>query len=542
MAPNISIGAFVCPASLFLLCDFVVLCYLHAIINKVYPVLNEVAEENLSSVGQSKLSLKVRKDKKVPALEYDFPKRDELMSLLHGNLLVLLFFCLLIVFTKMIFIYKDTASGYLYYVFSYASAFCNLFLGLVTVCFYCLPRKDIRTKIKNIVSCFHQRTKTEETVNLKSSNLGESFETNDKSIELLDTVSETHGVFGLSDIVCSEASYPNAAAVGSEQQSTYEMQSDLLTCKSKLHTILISTHNREFENTKAANQGLQKPNQAPSEISGHNSIGECSLNSKRGQKSNAKNPDIPENLRHFVPENWRPVRRRVKKGTSFYPYLNTDNSAKSSSMVHGSNTSSVTSTNITAVPLHINKKQAAKNLAMYNDLFNKPKMMYEPYPTSNGSSFPNTPNSFHNTYNHFNNRTTEERLFSPNLLTPTLFPIQYNNAENTQEACELISTHYNNKNPAIFLNAYHEATNNHEAQLFRENNLHFTENISSDTDNMRDSVEKKVKLASVQEILNDSAVNNDFLEEPLLKKVPILYIPLPHITKKQFELCAETKC
>ncbi|XP_065648432.1 adhesion G protein-coupled receptor A3 isoform X3 [Hydra vulgaris] len=506
LAPNISIGAFVCPAVFFLLGDLFILCYLHAVINKLYPVLNEPVKEN-PSVTRYKNKVENHTHTKPSILEYEFPNRNELISLLHGNLLLLLFFCLLIVFTKMIFIYKDTTSGYLYYIFSYASAISNVILGLVTVCFYCLPRGDMRNRIKKILRCFHW--KKEELTIHTCPNLGESLENNDKSNELLDAGSESHGVFGLSDIVSSESSYPIVCAAVADHCSNIEMDSK-----------------------RAFNQVNQRLNPTPSEVSGHTSIGECSLNSRPCQKNtnNPKSSDIPENLRNFVPENWRPVRRRVKKGTLFYPYVNTDNSIKSPPMVHasmnhgltvhGSNTSSVTSTNIGITSLNINKKQAAKNLAMYNDLFNKPKLAYEPYFSSNGSTNqPITQNAFYNNYNDFN-RNIDDRLYGPNLLSPTFFPIQYNNTESV------------NQIPMNFLNS-NQATNNYRSMLVCENN--FSEHSSSERDNTKDH-----KLATVHEI-NDT-VNNKSLEDTLLKKAPILYIPLPHITKKQFELCAETQC
>ena len=85
-----------------------------------------------------------------------------------------------------------------------------------------------------------------------------------------------------------------------------------------------------------------------------NSIGECSLVSsgKRNTKPAAKPVELPTNLKNFVPENWRPARRRMNKGASYYPYYVSDNAPISASLAYSSKSSSLASTTVSGVPLY----------------------------------------------------------------------------------------------------------------------------------------------------------------------------------------------
>lgn len=542
---NTSLGAFVVPAGLFFVTDFILLCYLHALINRVFPEpLEPVTKEE--PVDRDKCNPKSCKYKLKAAEKFvnETPKREELLHFLHGSLFVLLFFILTFTCTLMMYAYKTSSSRYLYYFFCYAAAFFNLCIGVVIFLYHFFKRKDAVNYVTQFVAHLrHQKhapgTELEELIDLAGNHTPtiERNSTNlDHAYERSDIVSEhnsnnldmTHGVYGLSDQLQSEGSQI-IASVRVETAPAYDGRGESLddldnVNKRSSNAISLSANESDANIGNPVKETLDKrfnkTQQSQSELSdadkrsngGQNSIGECSLTSSRTKRVRPKNPDIPENIKSFVPENWRPARRRGKKGGSYYPYFLSETAPVTASLAYSSKSSSLASTTVSGVPLYINKKRAANNLAMYNDLFakNRPQInpmapIRQPLPPSNipmhivpGPGYPmHVPPS--PGYSHISNHQTHAGLTMLN-------PVQEQNVTPSSIDSNSPDMALNNNKPAIGYQIDEKQT---------------SENINDNTD----------KVDEIEDEEED--------ELPVVV-APIIYVPMPHVTKKQFEWRSET--
>jgi len=407
LSRNTSLGAFTGIGSIILLADLIVFCMLHASINRLFPEpieggrtgsdsesdANSSDEEgqdencNKDQCNANQCRYKQRQRLKVtmhnPNQLY-IPKRKELLHHLHGGLLVLLLLCVTVTFTMMIYSYKGTKSRLLYSLFTYGSAIANFLIALVVLFFFCYKRKDMRKLIKQTVQGLrhrHHHSGLSEQTALVEHNCDREEQTDDHISDNKDGHNHREqppvghaGVYGLSDHVVSDGSQfiPSLAPEVVAQSDIQLMESGNEHVKDQEEEEEEEEKEKEgivapiAPNLRNATLEACVPGVDQSELSegvgdervsnAHNSIGECSLvsSAKQRKKAPSQPVDVPANLKNFVPENWRPARRRMNKGASYYPYYVSDSAPISASLAYSSKSSSLAGTTVSGVPLYKN--------------------------------------------------------------------------------------------------------------------------------------------------------------------------------------------
>lgn len=286
------------------------------------------------------------------------PEREELLQTLHGGLLVLLLLSVSITFLTMVYSYKDSKARYLYFLFTYGSAISNFLVGFVIFYYFCVKRSDLQKLLKDTFVGVKERRQgkhgsgdqmesrffVEHDSNARCDDDEEADER-----EMFDDVDDGEcgeDVAVADALVEHEVEKARVQIRGSEDEEALKMHDQSATEAGdrnhhhhKLQTPFVQSEISENEHFSNA----------------PNSIGECSLvSSGKRNKPAAKPIELPTNLKNFVPENWRPARRRMNKGASYYPYYVSDNAPISASLAYSSKSSSLASTTVSGVPLYKN--------------------------------------------------------------------------------------------------------------------------------------------------------------------------------------------
>ena len=543
LSEKLSMSAFVGPGGVILLADLVIFLYLHAVINRLFPkpledeprVLESSDDEedencNRQECHVNKCRYKIQPKNRQPIGQFRFPKRKELISYLYGCLLVLLLLCLTFTGVVMIYSYQGSKATYLYMFFSYGSAFCNLLIGVTIFYYHCIKRRDI---LKHLLQVFHNlrhqqpmsqgtlyNTETEVLMSSRERDGsphilgGEIIDDNDEHSLVKE---EAHGVYGLSDHAPSDSSHIMAtvhmencrtldgvgeSSVGDEKlEEVNKLEIEIENPERESEDFVADTLSRCNSNTVQQSTNKRAP-MSQSDFSDqdkksntHNSIGECSLASSRPKRP-PKNIQIPNHLKDFVPENWRPARRRNHKDASYYPYYISESNPISASLAYCSKSSSLASTTVSGVPLYLKNGQIPNGNM-------QPSSANRLGQTSMGSR-PTAMNS-----------VSRPPVIFPNL--PMRFPpppVCHNQIQNSAVPNGVMMLH-----PVQREGSHTPLTGISPS----ERSLDITnENIDE----------------SILTSENPSSESEE--ETPPLNVAPDLYIPMPHVSIKQFTLRTET--
>ena len=539
-----SYGAFVGPGSIFLISDLIIFCYLHALTNRAYPDRQDDIPDDVPQ-DKSKCSAKICKYRIKPKtlLEKTFPRRIELLCFMRGSLLLMLFYCLSFTFLAMTYMFKSQDTTiYLYYIFIYASSFCNVAMVLSLFYYHCIKHSEVRDFIHRLFKKVLKREEEETLLANEDEPSGEASENTPdaivtahsptitiKSININGEAVNANGNIEQSDHI-DEDSLPivTVEPISTRVETSNNLKTHFSSSPVRPPTSGLDS-DCNMNNSKANMEESQVPSKSQNQTSaseqerlsnaGQNSIGDCSLtSSKNNRKSRPVNPDIPENLRSFVPENWKPAQRRRKpKNGSYYPYFL--NEPAKASVAYNSAGSSV-STNISGVPLYVNKRQAINNFAVYNERFNKSRdiahqfnrmgPIQQPLPPQNYA--PNIPIRLPQGSNPYHQYSMSSGPVTPNvsgiqrsmMLTPHI--LDYRGGYVTSDG---------------------SVTN--KSETYPKNN--YQQELSNDNIREINKVEEENRTESESEE-----------EAPPIQIAPILYIPVPHVTRKQFILREETPC
>eukprot|EP00111_Clytia_hemisphaerica_P005066 TCONS_00014586-protein len=385
LSRGLALGAFVGIGGVISLANLIVFGLLHYSINRLFPAPierredddsgssdDENADENRNNGDECSANQCRYKQPKIIVPQSNnvvIPKRKELLQSLHGGLLVLLLLIVTVVNLIMVYSYKNAKARYLYFLFTYGGAISNFLVGFVIFYHFCFKRKDLRKLLKQTFIHFrHKNAGVSEAIALvthddmeRQNGSGEVGETENEKQESRDfpihAQHENLGVFGMSDHVISDGSqYIPSIAPEAQPSEVEDQQPDE---KSEILDSSTDAHPQTFSKSAVTEVSeSERLSNAP------NSIGDCSLvssNHNKRQKTPPKPVDIPTNLKNFVPENWRPARRRMNKGASYYPYYASENAPISASLAYSSKSSSLASTNVGGIPLYKNNHPTNMN-------------------------------------------------------------------------------------------------------------------------------------------------------------------------------------
>ena len=410
------------------------------------------------------------------------PERKELLQTLHGGLLVLLLLSVSITFLTMVYSYKESKARYLYFLFTYGSAISNFLVGFVIFYYFCLKRKDLQKLLK--VTCLGVKQKQQQRQQRKH-NDGHGEEELENFVEHDSNArcdeAEEGEIFDTRDE--GDACDGEEIAVG-DALIDHKDEKDRIEMRGSEDEEAIKVHDKSVEPAGGHQHQLQTPF-IQSEISENehfsnapNSIGECSLVSSGKRNKPALKPvELPTNLKNFVPENWRPARRRMNKGASYYPYYASENAPISASLAYSSKSSSLASTTVSGVPLYKNNHTPQH---------------------ANGGIRP--PVAFHSQQPHIP-PNVQLRLAPPQPSYAAVIP-------------------GNNFHPPVI-------------------NEIDTDPMGSETETgLVEEPEKTSLIESESGLIQESESEID--EKPEIAVAPNLYIPMPHVSIKQFILRNET--
>lgn len=605
MRKKTSLGGFVGPGAVILFADLVILLYLHSVINRLFPEpmegeprvdsSDEEEDENCNreECHVNKCRYKIQ-PRIYPVVEFRFPKRRELISYLYGSLLVLLLLCLTFTGIAMIYSYQDSKAVYLYKFFSYGSAFCNLFIGVTIFYYHCIKRRDI---LKHLLLAIHNiRHKPERFNNVEpealvlldreSHNVDEHLQVEDIISAHVPGVIDTHGVYGLSDHMVSDGSLAIMATVRVETCKMYEGRGESADDVEKNPTFLAGEllgrsspappESLPLESLPSP-ESLQSPEPLPpskrsaplsqSEYSdqekhsnAHDSIGECSLASSRPKRP-SKNIQIPSNLKDFVPENWRPARRRTNKGASYYPYYISENNPISASLAYSSKSSSLASTTVSGVPLYARMPNTG-NMPPHMNRIGPSPLGHHPSAIPPGIRpplpmvFPNMPMRYPPPG--YRGPVPLE-MVNPNFPPPRMMqpvPRERSHTPQTGEseterrsfgdgargngegANSLKSDRSFETRRNFEADKSLEADDSFEVDNSFDLNKSVDEDRSLEVDQSLDTTNDKVKGDTVD--AQPSCETSPEDDTPHIPVAPSLYIPMPHVSIKQFTLRSET--
>ena len=346
-------------------------CLLHAAINRLFPPplegeedddgknhggVNEDENCNRHECNAQQCRYKQNKRKKLNTTKVYIPERKELLQTLHAGLLVLMLLSASVTFLTMVYSYKDSKARYLYFLFSYGSAASNFLIGFVIFYYFCVKRDDLRKLLKKTLA--RLVTRKSGTGDRLPSERHAFVDLNEREqLQQEDDNDDDEQEYGEDDFQTPQEVSHSNEQLPSEKQFI-ENEENEPEVKEE-----IKNNEAEPVTTGQPRQHLRTPF-AHSEVSesemlsnAPNSIGECSLVSSGKRNKPLAKPtqvELPSNLKNFVPENWRPARRRMNKGASYYPYYVSENAPISASLAYSSKSSSLASTTVSGVPLYKN--------------------------------------------------------------------------------------------------------------------------------------------------------------------------------------------
>ena len=121
----------------------IVFVRLHALINRKLPE-NRVTEVRKRSNEHPMREQLDSRPSDATKYTFQYPERQELLDFLKGSLIVMLLICIQYGFAVMIFSYRDNPARYLYYLFAYGYAIGNALLGFSVLSFHCLRKKTVQ--------------------------------------------------------------------------------------------------------------------------------------------------------------------------------------------------------------------------------------------------------------------------------------------------------------------------------------------------------------------------------------------------------------
>lgn len=503
LRPKTSLGAFIGVGSCILLADLIVFCFLHAAINRLFPepIEGELGDDDENSEKRNEdgncnrdqcdaKQCRYTKQAKKKGNKIEIPKRRELLQQLHAGLLILLFMVLTITFVSMIYTSKRTSSRFLYSFFTYGSACFNVFIGITVFYFHCVRRRDLQKLILQTIfqTRYQQADNSEATtlVNHQDNGVGDPLVSNNDDLQAVERSSAylealNTGVYGLSDHVVSDGSQiiPSIAleVVRIPEKVDETAENSLPPSYNEILDQIIEPQKTNPDRKAPISQS--ELSEAERMSNTHNSIGECSLASSSRKKAPPKTIEIPQNLKNFVPENWRPARRRMNKGASYYPYYVSDANPISASIAYSSKSSSLASTTVSGVPLFKHTNGVRPHTAMATPMIHQP---------------------------HF----------------PANVPIRF-----TPPPPHYTSHHPPTVNPLV-------DTQSHQAIV--ENHTKLSQSPPPPVIEENDAL-----LENPEEVEEKESEEEEEMEEKSIFVVsPDLYIPMPHVSIKQFVLRHET--
>ena len=235
------------------------------------------------------------------------------------------------------------------------------------------------------------------------------------------------------------------------------------------------------------------------------------------KKERPVNPNIPENLKSFVPETWRPVRssRRNTAGVSYYPILLNADISKGN-VPHSTAPTSIAVSNHQALFKHVRTHSGSEGPVSSIVEPSSPKVMPPPYSTIANA----------------NKNTTPPKgpvPYAPPNAMPQMIPnnVGMNIASNMRPRIPAGPPPHVVPPPQLPPHFF-------GPRMFQfGNGIRFTNPYVTVSGNLIQQTPK------IDEDVSD-VISSDEEVEPLAKVAPVVYIPMPHVTKKQFELRSET--